>query len=125
LLGRFAIAQVDGENVYLSAGPAVGGASQIFAIGVPESAGYADFSSTGWSTDATLDTSSVISPQYTLSATVLTLAGPGGPDNPSGIRSATAGADLYFATRSKRLDVLIGGRSPSPKAGFLHLGLIQ
>lgn len=129
LLGRFAIADVDGEKVYLSAGSTVGGASQVFAIGVPESAGYADFHGIGWSTDATFDVSSVASSQYTVSLwpvqmKTLTLA-PLAVDSPTGMRFATDGADTYFAMRSRRLETLIGARSQPATRGFLHLGLAK
>ncbi|MDQ0045133.1 hypothetical protein [Variovorax boronicumulans] len=132
LLGRFGIANIDGDKVYLSAGlsPATGG--QVLAIGVPAAAGYADFNAGGWATDHTLNISAVSSapPQYSLSSTgpvlVTTLALSAlAADSPTGIRSAVSGADKYFAMRSKRLDLLIGEPGKPATQGFLHVGVIQ
>ncbi|WP_174250285.1 hypothetical protein [Variovorax boronicumulans] len=131
LLGRFGIADVEGDKTYLSAGTSPANGNQVFAIGVPAAQGYEDFISTGWSTKGTIDLSKVAASTYTVSmslpgsGTSADLALSAGPaTSPAGIRAAVVGSDVYFAMRSKRLEVLIGARSPSPKAGFLHLGII-
>jgi hypothetical protein len=130
LLGRFAIADIDGDKTYLSAGVSPATSSQVLAIGVPAAAGYAAFDAGGWATDSTVNISTVTATDYTLSTTgpalvtALTLA-PLTADGPTGIRSATAGADTYFAMRSRSLDLLIGARSQPATQGFLHVGVIQ
>ena len=132
LLGRFGIAIFEGEKIYLSAGtsPATGG--QVLAIGVPAAPQYVAFSSfAGWSTGGTMDMSIVSTTSYQLAMTDattnllnLTVAA-GGAASPYGIRSAASGPDAFFSMRSKSLELLIGARSPSARAGFLHIGLIQ
>ncbi|WP_307511867.1 hypothetical protein [Variovorax sp. W1I1] len=131
LLGRFGIANIDGDKIYLSAGTSPATSGQVLAIGVPAATGYADFNASGWSTKGTIDLATVASPSYTLSSAPMTaVAGPlalgtPGPSNPQGIRSAITGSDTYFAMRSRSLDLLIGARSQSATRGFLHLGVIQ
>ncbi len=135
LLGKFAIATVDGEKIYLSAGTSPATAAQVMAIGVPAVATYADFNASGWATDGDINLSTVSPGLYSLSA-------PAGPvitkslalnamisDAPAGMRVAVDGAapsDQYLAMRSSKLDLLIGNRGPSsPTRGYLHLGVIQ
>lgn len=130
LMGRFAVTMVDGDKVYLSGGPNPPDGSQFFTIGVPEAPGYADFTSRGWSTNATLDTATVVSPTYTLdftAPTASTLAGTlssvyGGT---TGMRRITVGPDSYFAMRSSRLEFVIGARSQPATRGFLHIGVVN
>lgn len=134
VLGRFGVAIVDGEKIYLSAGvsPATGG--QVFAIGVPAASEYVGFSSfAGWSTDGTMDMVIGATPSvYNIVMTDAVIHAPlaltvaAGPASASyGIRSAASGPDTFFTMRSKQLEVLVGARGPSARAGFLHLGLIQ
>jgi len=135
VVGKFGIAMVEGDKIYLSAGASTASANQVMAIGVPAVSTYADFNASGWATDGDINLSIVSPGQYSLSA-------PGGPvitkslalnaltsDAPVGMREAIDGAapsDQYFAMRSSKLDVLIGKRGPSsPTRGYLHLGVIQ
>lgn len=130
LLGRFAVAMVDGEKVYLTAGVAPADGSQTFAIGVPEARGYDDFTSSGWSTGGTLETSTVVSPTYTLafsapvaSSSARTMSSVYG--GTTGMRQLSFGTDTFFAMRSPRLDIVIGARSQPATRGVLHLGVIN
>jgi hypothetical protein len=128
LLGRFSIANVEGDKVYLSAGVAPITSSQILSVGVPAAASYAAFDSGGWTTAGTTDFSNVTPTQYTLLSTgpvpttTLALSALTG-SSPTGIRLGVSGADSYFAMRSSRIELLIGARSPSPQHGFLHIGV--
>ena len=125
LLGKFAIANVEGDKIYLSAGTSPANGNQVLAIGVPAAADFNAFSSQAWSTSGTLDMVIVSPAGYQLANPISTLTLSSlGSSSPLGMRAAESGADLYFAMRSKRLELLIGGRSPSPKAGFLHMGFV-
>ncbi|MEJ8859103.1 hypothetical protein WKW79_31345 [Variovorax robiniae] len=128
--GRFAIARMGGENVYLSAGPSPSGSSQVFSIGLPETPAYTGFkSSAGGSTRHTLDVSSATATDYSYaplgsaSATQFALGGVG-PSAPYGMRVAGNGPDRYFFMRSARLEAVVGSRGNANTQGFLHLGLI-
>lgn len=134
VVGKFGIAMVEGDKIYLSAGTSTALANQVMAIGVPAAATYADFNASGWATDGDINLSTVSPGLYSLTA-------PGGPgitksltlativDAPAGMRIAFDRADAsqqYFAMRSSKLDVLIGTRGPSsPTRGYLHIGVIQ
>lgn len=128
LLGRFSIANVEGDKVYLSAGVAPVTSSQILSIGVPAASSYAGFDSHGWATNGALNLSNVTPTKYTLLSTNapmttdLALVAPSA-GSPPGIRIGTATPDAYFAMRSSKLELLIGARSPSPQHGFLHIGV--
>lgn len=124
--GRFAMAQVEGENIYLSAGVSPADGSQVLRVGVP--AGMADLtfgSSHGWSTVGTLDVVNATPSDYNISlgATGLSLTR-GLAMTPVGIRTATRPGQSYFTMRSQRLELLIAARN-SPAAGFLHIGVVD
>lgn len=125
LLGRFGIANVDGDKIYLSAGTSPANGNQVLAIGVPAAASYAGFNSLGWSTNGTTEMTIVSTTDYQITVPLgsLTLSSLDASSS-TGIRFAETGADQYFTMRSKKLEVLIGARSPSPKAGYLHVGAI-
>ena len=132
LLGRFGVAMIDGDKTYLSAGTSPADGTQVLAIGVPAASEYVGFmTGMGWSTSGTMDMTIASLTQYQMVQTgdnsaVFNLAVNAlGASSPVGIRSAESGGDFFFTMRSKRLDVLIGARSPSARAGFLHLGFIQ
>jgi hypothetical protein len=129
VFGAFAIARIDGDNVYLSAGTSgTLPTTQQLAIGVPEAPSYPAFLSDGWSTKGTLDTSTVTPSDYKLvsgaSTTNLVLSTVA-PDAPTGMRFGTDGTDGYFAMRSNRLEVLVGARGKAPTQGYLHLGVVR
>jgi hypothetical protein len=132
LFGRFALADFGGEKIYLSAGPSPTTNTQVLAVGVPAASGYADFSSKGWSTGGTADVVVAAGSTYSLTGTdgaataQADLALAVQPSfGPTGMRTATKGSSVYFAMRSKQLELLIGARTPSLNAGFLHLGLVD
>jgi hypothetical protein len=128
--GRFAIVEIDGEKMYLSAGTSVMDGSQVFTTGVLTRPGATVFTSSGWSTDGTLDVSNASATKYEMSktaggTTLLDLSMLSvGPLDSIGIYPATEAPDTYFAMRSQRIELLIGARS-SARAGFLHLGIVD
>lgn len=129
-LGRIGIAEIEGDKIYLSAGPSPANGTEIFAIGVPAAADYAGFNAYGWATDDSVILSFVSPPQYSVSPTSSTLPVSMqlqslSSDGPPGIRAAVSGADVFFAMRSSKLDVLIGARSKPATQGFLHIGVID
>jgi hypothetical protein len=128
--GRFSVAEVDGEKIYLSAGTSPGDGSQVLTIGGPTVAGATTFTSTGWSTNGTLDVTNATSTEYKMSMTDaglqlldLTL-GSWVPQRSIGIYSATQAPNTFFTMRSTRIELLIGARS-SAQAGFLHVGIVD
>lgn len=129
--GRFSMATVDGEKIFLSAGTSTADGSQVMTVGVPTRVGASAFTSSGWSTDGTLDVTNATAVKYEMDMTV---AGPGTlldlsrgiAASPSslGIHSASQGGDVFFTMRSTRIELLIGARSSS-RAGFLHVGIVD
>lgn len=133
--GRFSIARVNGENVYLSAGDTTVNSipTVIFSIGLPEVATWTTFNSSGgWSNQSSVDIASATATTSFLSYTDSTGATSllrnftlGGIVNgPTGMRSAVDGADAYFTIRSSKLEVLAGSRNPATR-GYMHLGVIN
>ncbi|MDM0078259.1 hypothetical protein QTH90_27905 [Variovorax sp. J2P1-59] len=133
-LGRFAIARVEGENVYLAAGgsPTNAGSSS-FSVGFPEGASWAAFNGTGWSTNATMDTAIGAAATFSLASTAPTGAQMStsyplvdmGTNGPRGMRESTNGTDRYFFMRSGKLEAMVGARGNANTAGFLHLGVVN
>lgn len=129
-IGRFAIADVEGDKVYLSGGFTPASNSQILAIGVPAAASYPAFNAYGWATDNSVilsfvsDTQYVVSPTSPTLQTIMQLSSLNS-DGPPGIRGAINGADVYFVMRSSKIDLLIGARSQPVTRGFLHIGVIE
>lgn len=128
--GRFSVAEVEGEKIYLSAGTSAADGSQVLTIGVPTAPGATTFTSTGWSTSGTLDVTNATSTKYEMSMTDaglqlldLTLGGAGGQTS-IGIYPATEAPNTFFTMRSTRIELLIGARS-SAQAGFLHVGIVD
>lgn len=128
--GRFSVAVVEGEKIYLSAGTSLADGSQVLNIGLPTAPRVSTFTSSGWSTNGTLDVTNATPTKYEMSMTDagvglldLTLGAPGGQAS-VGIYPATEAPDVYFSMRSTRLELLIGARS-SAKAGFLHVGIVD
>ena len=128
--GRFSVAEVEGEKIYLSAGTSPGDGSQVLTIGVPTAPGATTFTSSGWSTQGTLDVTNATSTKYEMSMADaglqlldLTLGG-WAPQRSIGIYSATEAPNTFFTMRSTRIELLIGARS-SAQAGFLHVGIVD
>lgn len=130
--GRFAVAMVDGEKVYLSAGLSPSGASQLLRIGVPAGTPATTFTSAGWSTDGTLDATNATSTNYDMTMAAagvgtLNLTRLGGTGSPGILVYSDplpVPAQTYFTMRSQRLELLIGARN-SVQAGFLHVGIVD
>lgn len=128
--GRFSVIEVDGEKIYLSAGTSAADGSQVLTIGVPTAPGATAFTSTGWSTNGTLDVTNATSTEYKMSMTdaglqLLDLTRGGwAPQTSIGIYSATQAPNTFFTMRSTRIELLIGARS-SVQAGFLHVGIVD
>lgn len=125
LVGRFGIADVEGDKIYLSAGPSPANGNQVLAVGVPAAADYLGFNSIVWATDGMKKLTIVSTTDYQITNPMATLTlSRLAASSPTGMRFAETGADQYFTMRSKRLELMVGARSPSPKAGYLHLGVI-
>lgn len=128
--GRFSVAEVEGEKIYLSAGTSPGDGSRVLTIGVPTAPGATTFTSSGWSTQGTLDVTHATATKYEMSMTDaglqlldLTLGMRGGQTS-IGIYPATEAPNTFFTMRSTRIELLIGARS-SAQAGFLHVGVVD
>lgn len=128
--GRFSVAEVEGEKIYLSAGTSLADGSRVLNIGLPTAPRVSTFTSSGWSTNGTFDVTNATSAKYEMSMTDagvslldLTLGTPGALHS-VGIYPAIGAPDTYFSMRSTRLELLIGARS-SAKAGFLHVGIVD
>jgi len=126
VLGRFAVARIGGERIYLSAGVQASDGAQLLRIGVPAALPSPDFSSTGWSTQGTLDVSNASSTLYALSlgATGYSINRSGSTGSPGILVYALGPGESFFSMRSQQLELLVGARSSS-RAGFLHIGLVD
>lgn len=133
--GRFAIARVEGENVYLSAGssPTSGTGTVIFSIGFPEASSWSAFNGVGGSTGGTMDSVVASATSFSITSTApetgtqtsanFTLHAMGA-DGPLGMRSSD-GPGGYFFMRMGKLEAMVGARSNANTAGFLHLGVVN
>lgn len=127
LMGRIAVAEINGEKIYLSGGASPTDGSQLLSIGLPSSPANPAFTSSGWSTDGSLDSTVSTAATYDLTQDAgaisthnLTLSS----GSPPGLHSLSDGAQHYFMIRSQMLELAVAARN-SPRAGFLHVGIVD
>lgn len=130
----FAIARVNGENIYLQAGTTVAPpATNVFGIGFPEtsawpaSVSYGGDGQGGWST-YTFSASSFSGAGVTFSGTSATATYPfmaTAPSQPAGLRVINQNPAVFFALQSSKLVAMVGASNGMSAwyGGYLQLGL--
>ena len=132
-IGGLAVARINGQNVYLSAGRSPGSTTNSgFQIGLPETGYWPTTVARGGSTEGTWGTSTVTATSYsravlwpdaTANIQTATVGMMGGP---LGIRVGRTPANApYFLMQSSKLFAMIGARDVPATAGYLQLGLID
>ncbi|NIM39864.1 MAG: hypothetical protein GTN84_01690 [Hydrogenophaga sp.] len=128
LMGRIGIAEINGEKIYLSGGASPSDGSQLLSIGLPSQTRVPTFTSSGWSTDGTLD--SVVATPTTydidhdtgaISTHNLTL----NTISPPGLHLLSDGTQHYFMIRSQTLELAVAARNSTLRPGFLHIGVLH
>jgi hypothetical protein len=131
--GRFAMARIGDQKVYLSAGAAATVQGMLlWRLGVQDATwgsatGHGGSTGGSWGTvslTATGNTRSVIHADGTTSATANTFQ-PMGAQQPSGMRLITdGGSHTYFATNNTKLFTIVGA-SNATTGGYLQLNLLD
>ena len=128
LMGRIGIAEINGEKIYLSGGASPSDGSQLLSIGLPSQTRVPTFTSSGWSTDGTLDSVVATPTTYgidhdtgaitTHNLTLNTIS-------PPGLHRLSDGTQHYFMIRSQTLELAVAARNSTLRPGFLHLGVLH
>lgn len=127
-VGRIGIAEINGEKIYLAGGVSPADGSHLLSIGLPSLVRVPTFTSSGWSTDGTLDSVVATTTSYDIDHNAGGISSHNLSLNtisPPGLHRLSDGTQHYFMIRSQTLELAVAARNSTLRPGFLHLGILH